>query len=352
MISTSSNAVRTLAIAGAAAVSFAMANGAIAAGFTLKDKTVNVLVSGGVGGGLDAYARIFLPYLAKRLPGEPTMVVQNLPGGGGIQGVQRLYNVSAKDGTSIGTTPAGPIKEPLMGHGKVNYDLRQFGWVGSLTNEDTVCLVWHTSTIKSLEDARKREVPISATGAGSNSTLGPLLLNDLLGTKFKPISGYDGGTSMLAVERGEVEGRCTTLNAIRTAQPHWLTEKLIRVLVVVSAVDDPAFASVPRAKDLLKTDAERKAFDFFQAPDDIQNPYMLPPGTPAEVLATWRKAFNAAVKDPAYLAEAEKRKQKILPQTGEFVQKTIDEMYATPPDVIERVKQATNVAGRIGKKKK
>ena len=336
---------------GAAGVALlAGASPSLAADFTLQGKTVTVIVAGGVGGGLDAYARIFLPYLSKALPGEPTMVVQNLPGGGGVQGVQRLYNVSAKDGTAIGTTPAGPVKEPLMGSGQVNYDLRRFGWVGSLTNEDTVCLVWHTSPIMTLEDLRKREVPISATGAGSNSTIGPLLLNDLIGTKFKPISGYDGGTSMLAVERGEVEGRCTTLNALRTAQPHWLTEKLVRVLLVVSSVDDPEFAHVPRAKDLLKTDVERQAFDFFQAPDDTQNPYMLPPDTPAEVLSVYRKAFDSVVKDPAYLADAVRRKQKVVPQTGAYVQKTIDSMYATPRAVIERVKQATSVTGRIGTK--
>lgn len=344
------SASRALSLAGATILSMGLSLGAMAADFTLQGKTVTVIVAGGVGGGLDAYARIFLPYLSKQLPGEPTMVVQNLPGGGGVQGVQRLYNVSAKDGTAIGTTPAGPVKEPLMGSGQVNYDLRQFGWVGSLTNEDTVCLVWHTSSVKTLDDLRQREVPISATGAASNSTIGPLLLNDLLGTKFKPISGYDGGTSMLAVERGEVEGRCTTLNSIRTAQPHWLTEKLVRVLLVVSSVDDPEFASVPRAKDLLKTDVERKAFDFFQAPDDIQNPYFLPPGTPADILAIYRKAFDAVVKDPAYLADAEKRKQKVVAQNGAYVEKIIAEMYATPKDVIERVKQATSVTGRIGTK--
>lgn len=336
-------AVTLLSVGGASAT-------ATAADLSFQGKTINVLVSGGVGGGLDAYARTFLPYFAKHLPGEPTMVVQNLPGGGGVQGVQRLYNVASKDGTSIGTTPAGPVKEPLMGSGQVNYDLRQFGWIGSLTNEDTVCLVWHTSQIKTLDDARQREVPISATGAASNSTLGPLLLNDLLGTRFKPIAGYDGGTSMLAVERGEVDGRCTTLNSLRTAQPHWLEKNLIRVLVVVSSVDDPKYASVPRAKDLLKSEDERKAFDFFQAADEIQNPYMLPPGTPPDILALYRKAFEATVKDPAYLADAKKRQQNVVPQSGEFVQKTIANMYATPPDVIERVKKATNVAGRIGNK--
>lgn len=343
---------RVLALAGVALLALDWASApATAADLSFQGKTVTVLVSGGVGGGLDAYARTFLPYLSKHLPGEPTMVVQNLPGGGGVQGVQRLFNVASKDGTSIGTTPAGPIKEPLMGSGQVNYDLRQFGWIGSLTNEDTVCLVWHTSSIKTLDDARKHEVPISATGAASNSTIGPLLLNDLLGTRFKPISGYDGGTSMLAIERGEVDGRCTTLNSLRTAQPHWLEKNLIRVLLVVSSVDDPKYASVPRARELLKSDADRDAFDFFQAPDGIQNPYMLPPNTPPDILALYRKAFDATVKDPDYLAEAEKRRQNVAPQNGEFVQKTIASMYATPPAVIERVKKATSTAGRIGTKK-
>jgi tripartite-type tricarboxylate transporter receptor subunit TctC len=337
--------LRVLTVAGV----LIAATTAAQAEFTLKDKTVNIIVSGGVGGGVDAYARVLLPYLAKYLPGEPTMVVQNLPGGGGIQGVQRLYNVAAPDGTAIATTPAGPIKEPLMGSGKAIYDLRRFQWVGSLAFEDTVCLVWHTSPVKSLADATTRQVSLSATGAASNSTLGPLLLNDLLGTKFKPISGYDGGTAMLAVERGEVDGRCTTLNSVRTGQPRWIREKLIRVLVSVSSIKDPDFPDAPQAMALLKSDADRQALSFFQAADDIQNPWFMPPGTPPQAVAAYRKAFEAAVKDPAYLADAEKRTQTITPRRGEEVEARIRSMYATPPEVIERVKRATTVTGRIEK---
>jgi len=174
----------------AALVAFAapQADMSARADFNLAGKTVNVTVAGGVGGGVDLYARLFINYLRLYLPGQPNMVVQNLPGGGGLQGVQNVYNIGAKDGTSIGVTPAGPIKEPLMGNSKVNYDLRNFRWVGSMTSEDTVCLVWHTSPVKNVDDARKRDVPISATGAASNPTLGPLLMTDLLGTRFKPIS--------------------------------------------------------------------------------------------------------------------------------------------------------------------
>jgi tripartite-type tricarboxylate transporter receptor subunit TctC len=319
---------------------------ALADGFTPQGKTVTVIVSGGVGGGVDLYTRTMLPYFSKYLPGNPTMIVQNLPGGGGVQGVQRLYNVMPHDGTAIATTPSGPIKEPLMGTGQVNYDLRRFAWVGSLTKEDTMCLIWHTSPIKTLDDAKKRETTLSATGTASNSTLGPYLMNDLLGTKFKPISGYDGGTSMLAVERGEVDGRCTTLSTVRTSQPRWITEKLVRGLIAISNIRDVAFPDTPRLIDLLKSDAERQAVTFFQAPDEIQDPFFLPPGTSPEVVGVYRGAFIATMKDRDYLADAAKRNQALSPRPGEEVQAVIESMYATPQAVIDRVKKATTITGK------
>lgn len=343
------NALRRRMVAlGMIAAALAPATGR-AADFTLQGKTVTMVVSGGVGGGVDLYTRVLLPYFSKHLPGTPTMIVQNLPGGGGVQGVQRLYNVMPRDGTALATTPAGPIKEPLMGTGKVNYDLRQFKWIGSLAKEDTVCLVWHTSPVMTLEDAKTRTVTLAATGTASNSTLGPHLLNDLLGTKFKPISGYDGGTSMLAVERGEVDGRCTTLSTVRTGQPRWINEKLIRVLIAVSSnFHDPDYPDVPTALSLMKTDADRQALQFFQAPDEIQDPFFLPPNTPADAVAAYRKAFDEAVKDLGYLAEVEARHQQIAPKTGAEVQTTIERMYATPPAIIERVKRATTLVGKAG----
>ena len=313
--------------------------------FSLAGKTVNVTVAGGVGGGVDLYTRLFINYLRLQLPGQPSMVVQNMPGGGGLQGVQNVYNIGAKDGTSIGVTPAGPIKEPLMGGGKVNYDLRNFRWVGSMTSEDTVCLVWHTSPVKNLEDARQRDVPISATGAASNSTLGPLLMNNLLGTRFKPISGYDGGTSMLAVERGEVDGRCVTLSSVLVSQPRWLTDNLMRILFTISKMDDVKEAvGAPYARNLLKTDEERAAYDFFGASDEIQNPFFLPPGTPDDVVNGYRAAFSKAINDPAYRQESSARNQRVEPLDGATVEKVIASMYATPPQVIERVKRATSLA--------
>lgn len=311
---------------------------------TFQGKTVTLYAALGVGGGGDTNVRTFLPYFAKNLPGEPAFIVRNMPGGGGIQGVQYLYNVAPADGTAFGLTPGGPIKEPLMGDsGKATYDLRKFHWIGSMAVEDSVCAIWHTSPVKSLEDAKSRQVSLAATGTASNSTLVPLLINDLIGTRFKPISGYDGGTSLLAVERGEMDGRCLSIGALRSARPNWLAENLVRMIVVTGDSDDPDVKDAPRLPRLLKNDADRQALAFFSMPDEIQNPLMLPPATPAEIVAVYRKAFDAAMKNAAYRADAERLKQSISPHTGQQVQEIIEAMYSTSPDVVRRVVRATSV---------
>jgi tripartite-type tricarboxylate transporter receptor subunit TctC len=318
-----------------------------------QGKTVTLYAALGVGGGGDTMARTLIPYFQKNLPGEPTIVVRNMPGGGGIQGVQYLYNVAPHDGTAFGLTPGGPIKEPLMGNsGKATYDLRKFHWIGSLGAEDSVCAVWHTSPIKSLQDARTTEVRLAATGTASNSALVPLLVNDLAGTRLKPISGYDGGTSLLAVERGEMDGRCMSIASLRATRPNWLSEHLVRFLFVTSDSDDPDLKGVPAISAQLKTDADRQALKFFEMPDEIQDPFMLPPGVPAATVAAFRKAFDATVRNPAYLDDATRHKQSIVPHSGEQVQATIQAMYDTPRDVVERVKRATSLDVAKGKAKK
>ena len=314
---------------------------------SLHGKTVTVYVGNGLGGGGDAYARTFLPYLSKYLAGEPTMIVRNMPGGGGVQAVQTLYNVAANDGTALGSTPPGPIKEPFLGTvGTVNYDLRKFFWIGNLASSITACSVWHGSPIKSIEDAKTHEVTIAATGAQSSPTTTSLFLNSLIGTRFNPIAGYDGGTSLLAIERGEADGTCVSLGSLRTTRPDWLSEGKLRVIVQVSTSTDSDFPNAPQVGDFLATEADRQALAFFTAPDDIQYPYMLPPGVSADLVQAYRQAFNSAVKDPVYLAEAKQRRQDIVPHSGTDVQKIVEGMYATPKDVIERVVRATTPISR------
>ncbi|MGE5539716.1 MAG: Bug family tripartite tricarboxylate transporter substrate binding protein [Gemmatimonas sp.] len=342
--------MRTNCAWGLLGILIASAESTASAEVSLHGKTVTVYVGNGLGGGGDSYARIFLPYLSKQLPGEPTMVVRNMPGGGGVQAVQTLYNVGAADGTALGSTPPGPLKEPFLKTvGEVNYDLRKFHWIGNLASSITACSVWHGSQIKSVEDAKAKVVTIASTGSQSSPTTNSLFVNSLIGTKFNPIAGYDGGTSLLAIERGEADGTCVSLGSLRTTRPDWLKDGKLRVIILVSNAKDPDFPDAPRLSDYLKTDADRQALAFFTAPDDIQYPYMLPPGASAEIVSTYRKAFDAAVADPAYVAEAKQRRQEVSAHTGEEVQKIIGAMYDTPQDVIARVIQATTPPGRADK---
>lgn len=308
----------------------------------LKGKTVTIYIAGGAGGGVDLYARTIAPYLTRHLPGEPAVVASNMPGGGGVQAVQYLYNVAAKDGTAIGTTNAGPVAEPLLkGPGSVNYDLSQFRWVGSLVKGDTVCGVWHTSKIRSLDDARANEATLSSTGVTSAPTRGALLMNALIGTRFRPVAGYDGGTSLLAIERGEVDGVCNTLNSLRTTRPQWLKDKLYRPLVQVSMSADAELPDVPRAVDLIKDPERRQMLEFYLLPYEFNNPYYLPPGTADDVLAAWRKAFDSAVGDADYRADAAKRRQTVQPRPGTEVADLVARMFATPKAIIDRTIAAT-----------
>ncbi len=316
------------------------------ADFTLKGRTVNFYVGGGAGGGVDQFARVIAPYLGKYAPGSPQVTVIDMGASGGLQGVQYLYNVAAQDGSALGTTNAGPISEPLMGQIRVNYDIAKFRWAGSITRGDTVCALRKGAAAQTLDDVRRIETPMAATGATSAPTRTALLMNALIGAKFKPAPGYDGGTSLLAVERGEVDGLCTTLGSLRTTRPQWLENGSLRVVVQVSLTADPQFPQAPRAIDLVSSDEPRKMLEWFQAPYEFNNPVFLPPGASDEALQAWRAAFDAAVRDPDYRAEAAARLQRVLPHTGAEVAALVTQFLATPRDIVERVVAATDLSLR------
>ncbi len=332
--------------AGAAGCILLFANGlagGAAAQIDLKGRTVTMYVGGGAGGGVDIFARTFTQYLPRYLPGEPQVVVSNMPGNGGIQAVQYAYSVAAKDGTAFGTTNSGPVVEPLMRGGFTgNYEIPKFRWIGSLVKGDTVCAVWHGSPAKSLADAQRQEVTMVSTGATSAPMRSALLMNALIGTKFRPISGFHVGNALLAIERGEVEGICNTLSSMRTTRAAWLTEKKLVPLVQVAMARDPALPDVPRAVDLLKTDEQRRMLEFYLLPYEFNNPLYLPPGVSDAVLATYRKAFDAVVADPAYRADALKRGQNLSPKTGQEVEQLVGRLFGTPKDVVQRTIEATS----------
>jgi tripartite-type tricarboxylate transporter receptor subunit TctC len=312
--------------------------GSASADVSFQGKTLNLYVAGGIGKGIDNYGRTLIRYLNKYLPGEPTIVVTNMPGAGGVQGVQYLYNIAPKDGTAFGTTGSGPISEQLMPKGKVNYDVLKFGWIGSLVKGDVVCGVWHTSAIKTLDEAKSHEITLSITAASEASPI--LLMNALLGTRFKPIIGYNGMVSLLAVERGEVDGTCPTIGTLRMARPDWLSENKLRLLTRVSLDADPDYLDVRRVVDLLKTDEEQKMYELLVFPHEFGAPFMMPPGTSGGMLAVYRRAFDAAVRDPAYRAEAKKQGQDIQPRDGADVNGLLQKAFATPHAIIQRTIEA------------
>jgi tripartite-type tricarboxylate transporter receptor subunit TctC len=326
----------------AAVLALGAATAPAQAQLSLRGKTVTIYVAGGVGGGIDLYARAIAPYFGKYLPGEPSVVAANMPGAGGIQGVSYLYNVAPKDGTAMGTTNAGPVAEPLVGNAPVNYDLRKMRWIGSLLKGDTVCSVWYQSGIKTLDDAKKRDVPLTSTGVTSAPTRSALLMNALLGTRFKPIAGYDGGSSLLAIERGESAGICNTLSSLRTTRPNWIRDKQIIPLVQVALESDPDYRDVPRAIDLITNDEHRQMLEFYLAPYEFNNPYYLPPGVSDEVLGAYRRAFETAIRDPGYIADLDRLRQKLTPRDGADVANLVEKMFATPKSIIQKTIAATS----------
>ncbi len=310
----------------------------------LKGKTVQLYIGGGIGGAIDAVARTFAPHLAKHLPGEPTLVQSNMGGNGGAQAAQYVFNAAVKDGTAIAMVNAGPVSDPLMRGPQLGYDPRRFRWIGSLQRGDTVCSVWHTSQVKSVADARKIEVPFASAGAASSLHRSALLMNAIIGTRLKPIAGFDGGSALLALERGEVEGICNQLASQRTTRPQWLKEGKLRPIVFVAMSVDPEFASVPRAFDLVADAAGRHVLELYLLPWEFNHSFMLPPGAPDAAVTAWRAAFDKAVKEPGYLADAAKRLQKIEPRSGGEVTSLVEKLYATPKEIVDRTNAATSAS--------
>ena len=318
--------------------------------FNLQGKTVTLYIAGGAGGGVDNYARTVAPYIAKYLPGEPIMVSSNMPGGGGAQAVQYLYNVAAKDGTAIGTTNAGPINDAQLGKVKVNYDLNKFKWIGSLAKGNTICAAWHTSPFKTFEDTLKSEMTVSSTGATAAPSRVAWLMNKLAGTQLRPIAGYDGGSSLLAIERGEVDGTCTTLNALMSARPQWLRDKLIVPLFYVALEHDKGYEDVPLVIDHIHSDEDKRTLEFYLLPYEFNSPFMLPPGVSDEAVNEYRKAFDRAVASPEFLADAAKRGLAIKTENGARVTDYVERLLNTPRDIVEKTKAAVDPLQQPGKK--
>jgi tripartite-type tricarboxylate transporter receptor subunit TctC len=311
-----------------------------------KGKTVTVNVGSSTGGGLDTYGRLVARHLGKHIPGNPTVIVANVPGAGGNIVAQRLYNLAPKDGTHMAVTFPSVLVEPLLSEGgRKDFDPNKFNYIGNAHAEVLVCVMRNDAPVQKPEDLLSTEVLIGATAAGSTTADFPAMTNGVLGTKMKVITGYKGSREVtLAVEKGEVQGICGLgWSTVKVQNPDILTGKsYARVFAQEDMEGHPELnkTGVPLMISLAKSEEDRQAMQMFYAQNAFARPFILPPGVPAERIAVLRKAFEATMKDPELLADAEKMRIDVEWSTGEAVQALVAKMYETPPAVIERVKKA------------
>jgi len=310
-------------------------------------KQVSLLIGTTPGGGYDAYARALARHLGRHIPGNPGIIVKNMPGAGGLALANHLYNRAPKDGTEIATVQNGLPFEKLFymlspGGSNALFDSTKFGWIGSMTQTVFVTVTWHTSPTKTLQDAMARETTLGASGTSADSYVLAMLSNNLLGTKFKVVIGYAGATEVdLAVEKGEVDGEAgkdwTTLTSTR---PQWIRDKKVNILVQMGMKPHPDIKGVPMAIDLAKTPEDRQVMNIVFAKFGMSRPFMAPPDLPPERLAVLRQAFDATLRDPEFMTEAQKLGMEINPVSGSDVEALVTRIMNTPSALAERAREA------------
>jgi tripartite-type tricarboxylate transporter receptor subunit TctC len=304
-------------------------------------KTVELLIGYPPGGSNDVFGRMLARHIGKHLPGRPTVVAQNKPGAGSFLAVNQVFNISPKDGTVIAIgAPTTPLDEKLGTQG-VRFKTAELNWIGRIDSLVNMVAMWKTSKVKTFADAQQFESTLSGTGVGSTVSVYPTATNNVLGTKFKLIMGYRGSNeAMLAMERGEVEGHSTSWTALKVAHPDWVRDKSINVLVQYALKRHVELRDVPTVIELARNDEERAILGAVMNATEVGTAFFTTPGVPADRLQALRRAFDAAMKDPELLAEAEKLRLAVNPLTGEDLQKLVVEVSNLPPALLEKVRAA------------
>jgi tripartite-type tricarboxylate transporter receptor subunit TctC len=306
-----------------------------------RGKTITLVVSSSAGGGYDIMARTIARYLGKHVPGNPRVVVTNMPGAGGIVAMNYLYRNAPKDGTYIAGVQNNLPFEPLLGTREVMYDPTKFNWLGSPSIEVGLIAVWKSVPVNTVEDLKQREIAVGSSGANSTPSFYARLLNETLKTKMKIVVGYPGQNEVyLAMERREVDGFPSLFyNTLNATRPNWRTENNIRLILQYGLEKEPALPNVPSALDLVTDPEDKQLLQAGLAMVTIGRPYLMPPGVPAERAAIMRKAIEDTFKDAGFLADA---KRMALgadnPRTGAQIQRVLDEAYRTPPNIVARLR--------------
>jgi tripartite-type tricarboxylate transporter receptor subunit TctC len=299
---------------------------------------ITVFVASDVGGAYDVYTRTVTRFYSKHIPGQPTMIVKFMPGAGGLIAVNHLANVAARDGSAIGAIRAANPVEPLLNPGRqVQFDPRELNWLGNVSSQHGTCFTWHTSPVRTLDQAKSREVTVAATSSVANVGTLPQILNVLIGTKFKLVAGYSTGGMRLALERGETDGICgLSFATLMAAQGDWIAQKKINFLAQTGLEKNPALPDVPLVSDYAKDAADRMIFHMLDYREILGRPYVAPPGVPAARLAALRQAFDETMRDPEFIAEAQRLGMTVEPTDHKGMEKIIADAYAIPKDIIEK----------------
>lgn len=305
-----------------------------------KARQIRLIVSTDAGGAYDAYARLVAQVLKDHIPGNPTIVIQNMPGASGLKTANYMALTAPRDGSVIASTHASILTAQLTSPGAATFESTKFSWIGSITTDPFVGYVWHTVPIRSLEDTRTRQVIMGGVSVGASGVDYAILAREMFGLKLKVVTGYKASNDVkLAMERGEVEGTFANgWSSIKNAEPEWLRDHKIRIIVQHGFKKLPELPDVPLFIDLAQTEPDRQALVFMLARQQVAKPYFAPPGIPPERLAILRRAFDATVRDPRFAALARQANVALEdPMTGDEVAALVAKVAGTPPAVIQRI---------------
>ncbi len=331
-----------ICIALGAALVLALQSASAQAADFYRGKTVTLVVSSSPGGGYDVMARTIAKYLGRHIPGNPRLVVSNMPGAGGIVAMNYFYRGAPKDGTYIGSMQNNIPFEPLLGTKEAMYDPTKFNWLGSPSVEVGLIVVWKTAPANSVADLKRREITMGSSGVNSTPSFYTRLINETLDTKMKLVVGYPGqNEAYLAMERGEIDGFPSLFyNTLNATKPNWRTEKNVKLLLQYGLEKEPAIPDVPSALDLVTDPDDRLLLEAGLAEVTLGRPYLMPPNVPADRIAIMRAAMEATFKDPDFLADSKRMALGVnTPKTGEQIQKLIEDTYRAPPKVIDRLRK-------------
>ncbi|MCC6775475.1 MAG: hypothetical protein IT537_02395 [Hyphomicrobiales bacterium] len=306
-----------------------------------KGKTIDFVIGYPPGGSNDVWGRIVSRHIGRHIPGKPAVVPKNTPGAGSFLAINQVFNVLPKDGSVIAIGSPTAVLDERLGSQGVRFKTAELNWIGRTDSLINMVFMWKTSPVQSIAQAQQKEATLSGTGAGSTVSVYPTVLNHVIGTRFKLIMGYKGSNeAMLAVERGEVEGHSTSWTALKVAHPDWLRDKSVKLLVQFALKRHPEMADIPTAVELARNDEERMVLSAVMNASEVGTAFFTTPGVPGDRLEVLRRAFDATMQDPEFLAEVEKTRLGVSPIRGEELQKLVAEVASLSPTIVDKVRAA------------